>query len=174
MRPAEVAKWEGDALITSLTGKPVGVMTADCLPVVLYDPKNHAVGVVHAGRLGTQQGILSACVKAMKEAFGTRPESLSMGMGPGIGPCCYEVDADCILPFQERFEGWEKLVSEQNDGKFLLDLVAANVEDAKGAGIPPENIYGSRECTACNVDRWYSYRKEGTTGRMVTLAMLVP
>jgi len=174
LNASEIGGWEGDALITRLTGKPIGVMTADCFPIILYDPEHHVAGVVHAGRRGTQNRILSTCIQAMVQAYGCRPESIFLGIGPGIGVCCYEVDADSIQPFREQYAEWERFASEQDDGKYFLDLFGANVQDARQAGILSRNIARLPECTACHIDRWYSFRKEGTTGRMITLAMLLP
>lgn len=171
---SEMGIIEGDALITHLPGKPIGVMTADCFPVVLYAPDCHVAGVVHAGRRGTQQRILSTCIQTMIEVYGCRAKTIYLGLGPGIGACCYEVDADSILPFREQYAGWEQFATEQDDGKYYLDLYSANVQDAEQAGILPQNISRLPECTACHIDRWYSYRKEGATGRMITLAMLLP
>jgi len=173
MTPAQVAKQSADALLTHLRDKPIGVMTADCVPVILYDVTNHAAGVVHAGRKGTQMGILAKTVDAMKVVYGTRPENLAVGLGPAIGPCCYEVDGPCVQPFRERFANWRQFVSSGAEpGKYWLDLLTANRLDAQGAGIPATAIHQHGECTACHTDRWFSYRREGQTGRMITLAML--
>lgn len=175
LTPERVAEREADALVTHLTDKPIGVMTADCVPVILYDPKNHVAAVVHAGRKGTQLGIVTNTVDAMKVVFSCRPENLVMGMGPAIGPCCYEVDAPCVDPFKARFESWRDLVRPGDaPGKYWLDLLAANRMEAQKAGIPGEAIHQYGECTACHTDRWFSYRREGQTGRMITLAMLQP
>ena len=95
-----------------------------------------------------------------------------MALGPAIGGCCYEVEDSCIEPFREQFMGWEKFVTANSSGRFMLDLLKANEVDAVEAGILKENIHRSGECTSCNNDRWFSYRKEGTTGRIVSLVML--
>ncbi|MCF8719698.1 peptidoglycan editing factor PgeF [Nitrospina gracilis] len=172
MTPAQVGQQEADALVTNLRNIPLGVMTADCVPIILYDEKAHAVGVVHAGRRGTQQGILSRTLDAMKVIYGSRPERMVLGFGPSIGPCCYEVDDDCIAPFQNRGGGWRAFSTPGKPGKFMLDLWMANRMEAERAGIGPDRIHLHGECTACRTDRWFSYRKEGQTGRMITLAML--
>ncbi|MGP0565250.1 MULTISPECIES: peptidoglycan editing factor PgeF [unclassified Nitrospina] len=172
MTPAQVGGQEADALVTHLKDTPIGVMTADCVPVILYDEKAHAVGVAHAGRRGTQQGILTRTLDAMKVIFGSRPEQVVMGLGPAIGPCCYEVDEDCVTPFKNRDGGWQAFSTPGKPGKYMLDLWMANRMEAERSGILPDRIHLHGDCTACHPDRWFSYRREGQTGRMITLAML--
>ena len=163
---------EADALITHLTGKPIAVLTADCVPVILYDPEQHVTGVIHAGRKGTQKRIVSKVLSILSDTYGCRAEDVVMALGPAIGGCCYEVEDSCIAPFREHYEGWEKFVTVNSRGRYMLDLLKANEDDAVAAGILEENIHRSGECTSCNNDRWFSYRREGTTGRMVSLVML--
>ena len=169
----QVEQEEADALITHLTGKPIAVLTADCVPVILYDPDKHVVGVIHAGRKGTQKRIVSKAISILSKSYGTRPQDLVMALGPAIGGCCYEVDDSCIEPFRENYPDWEDFVATNSKNKFMLDLLKANEMDGVRAGISIQNIHRSGECTSCNNDRWFSYRKEGTTGRIVTLAMLL-
>jgi len=163
---------EADALITHLTEKPIAVLTADCVPVILYDPDKHVAGVIHAGRKGTQLNIVSKTISMLSRVYGSRPHDVVMALGPAIGGCCYEVEDSCIAPFRENYPGWEDFVSAKSQNKFMLDLLKANVMDGTRAGISKENIHRSGECTSCNNDQWFSYRKEGTTGRIVSLAML--
>ncbi|MEE9259039.1 MAG: peptidoglycan editing factor PgeF [Nitrospinaceae bacterium] len=165
---------KADAVLTHLVDRPIAVLTADCLPVVLYDPRNHVAGVVHAGRQGTAGRILSKAVTALKKEYGTQGEDLLAGMGPGIGGCCYEVDEECIRPFQKKYAGWKSFAMKGNEGKYMLDLCQANEQDALSAGILPGNIFRSGQCTSCEKGRFFSYRREGTSGRMMTVAMLRP
>ncbi len=168
----QVEQEEADGLITHLTDKPIAVLTADCVPVILYDPEKHVTGVIHAGRKGTQMSIVSKTISMLSKIYGSRPEDVVMALGPAIGGCCYEVEDSCIVPFRENYRGWEDFVTSNSQSRFMLDLLKANAMDGVGAGILKENIHRSGECTACNNDRWFSYRKEGTTGRIVSLAML--
>jgi YfiH family protein len=163
---------EGDELITATPGQPIGVYTADCVPVILYDPKTHTTGVVHAGRAGTEKGIVPATIKRMVECFGVKTATLKVALGPSIGPCCYEVKEDCLATLKINFPGWRSWVQEHTEGKVLLDLWKANREQALEEGVSDSRIVLSGECTACHLDRWYSYRKEGQrAGRMLTFAM---
>lgn len=168
----QVEREEADALITPLAGKPIAVLTADCVPVILYDPEKHVAGVIHAGRKGTQKRIVSKTISILSNSYGCNPEDVIVALGPAIGACCYEVEEDCIEPFRADYPDWKEFVTANSSGRFMLDLVKANEADAVGAGILKENIHRSGECTSCNNDRWFSYRKEGTTGRIVSLVML--
>lgn len=171
---SQVADVLADAIITRLVGQPIGVLTADCIPIVVYDSRLHVTGVIHAGRKGTALGIVSKTIKAMQKLYGCNPQDILAEMGPGIGVCCYEVDADCIEPFKKFYPDWTRLAKPSSSGKFMLDLFSANAEDARVAGIEPENISHTGICTSCQVERFFSYRREGTTGRMLTVAMLNP
>ena len=163
-----------DAIITRLTGMPIGILTADCIPVVVYDSRLRVAGVIHAGRKGTAQKIVSKTIWAMQKLYGSHPQDIVAGMGPGIGACCYEVNADCIEPFKKYYPGWSEFVKPLPSGQFMLDLFSANVEDCQMAGIEPEKISQLGICTSCRVESFFSYRREGTTGRMLTVAMLTP
>ena len=168
----QVEQEEADALITDLTEKPIAVLSADCVPVILYDPEKHVVGVIHAGRKGTQMSIVSNTMSMLSRVYGSRPQDVMMALGPAIGGCCYEVEAPCIAPFRESYREWKDFVTAHSQSRFMLDLLKANAIDGARAGISKENIYWSGECTSCNNDRWFSYRREGTTGRIVSLVML--
>jgi len=172
--PGQVELEEADALITHLTERPIAVLTADCVPVILYDPERHVAGIVHAGRKGTQMGVVSKTILMLSQVYGSQPGNVRMALGPAIGGCCYEVDEPCIEPFRGNYKDWEGFVTAHSGGRFMLDLLKANEADGLRAGLLNEHIHHSGECTSCNNNRWYSYRKEGTTGRMVSLAMLLP
>lgn len=169
---AQVANVAADAIITSLVNRPIAVLTADCIPVVVYDPEREVAGVVHAGRKGTSLNILSKTIGMMKRVYGCHPGDLVVAMGPGIGKCCYEVDAACMEPFADNYPVWTKFAVQLPSGKYMLDLFSANMEDARKAGIGMQRISRTSYCTSCDVDRFFSYRKEGPTGRMMTVAML--
>lgn len=170
--PDRVEQEEADALITHLTGKPIAVLTADCVPVILYDPEKHVAGVIHAGRKGTQRHIVSKTLSILSTTYGCRPQDVVMALGPAIGGCCYEVDDACIEPFRKNYPCWKDFVTANSENRFMLDLLRANEMDGMQAGISKDNIHRSGECTSCNNDRWFSYRREGTTGRNISLAML--
>ncbi len=171
---ARIADTPADAIVTRLAGRPIGVLTADCIPIVVYDPRLHVTGVIHAGRKGTALKVISKTILAMQNLYGCDPRDILAEMGPGIDVCCYEVGADCIEPFKKLYPDRAGLIKPLPSGKFMLDLFSANREDAITAGIEPENISKTGVCTFCEVERFFSYRREGTTGRMLTVAMLSP
>ena len=168
----EVAQFEADAIITHIPDCPIVVSTADCVPITIYDPIKHVVGVVHAGRLGTQKRILTNTVEAMSCEYDSNPKDLIVGMGPAIRGCCYELNEPCALPFIKKSSLCSEFIKKTGENKFFLDLPKVNRFEGCEAGISMENIYTDGPCTSCENYRWYSYRREGKTGRLMTLAML--
>ncbi|QPJ64747.1 MAG: peptidoglycan editing factor PgeF [Candidatus Nitrohelix vancouverensis] len=162
-----------DAIVTHLVERPVGVLTADCIPVLVFDPKLKICAAIHAGRKGSGLRIFYKTVRAMQKEYGCASKSLIAAIGPGICGACYEVEEDCLQAFKDNFDDWTRLAKRQTNGKFLLDLVQANREDALEAGILEDRLSLSGHCTACRTDMFYSYRKEGATGRLLTAAMLL-
>ena len=185
----------GDGLITDTPGILLAIQTADCLPIILADPKNRAVGVFHAGWRGTVKRILEKGVGEMQRCFGTRPRDLKASIGPGIGGCCYNVGPEVREHFESQFDYAEKLfrVVEETDPvrekypmlfltarapghselpkKIYLDLVQANRQQLLSVGVPMKSIDASPFCTNCRTDLLFSYRAEkGTTGRMMAVA----
>lgn len=158
---------EADAAITALAGVAVGVLTADCLPVLLYDPVKRVAGAAHAGWRGTEKGISVKTVEVMGRRFGSRPEDIMAALGPCIGPCCYEVGTDVAGRFSST--GAVRKVS----GRTTLDIGLANRAQLVATGLKKENITGPDACTACSVTRFFSYRKEsGTTGRQLSFIII--
>lgn len=170
--PGEVG--EADALITTRPGVPLAVFTADCLAVVLAEPERGVLAVAHAGWRGTVAGILGRLVRTLIERYAVRPERLRAAIGPSIGPCCYEVDEPVVGPLQAAFPGdcrrW--VAAAGAPGKWWLDLWRANTDQLVAAGVPAGAIANPRLCTACRRDLFFSYRKEGRTGRLAVLAHL--
>ncbi len=151
-----------------LTDKPKITLLmrfADCVPIMLYDPKKHVAGLVHAGWQGTVKKIAAKAVEKMQESFQCDPKDIHAGIGPSIGPDHYEVQKDVIERFQGVFgkEETKNFISSYEQ-KLTLDLWKANEFVLRKAGV--ENIEISGICTACDLTRWYSHRAEnGLTGR---------
>jgi YfiH family protein len=185
----------GDGLITATPELLLGIQTADCLPVILVDVKNRAVGVFHAGWRGTVQRIVEKGVGEMHRHFGTRPRDLKAAIGPGIQGCCYEVGEEVRTKFESQFEYAAKLFHEVKESdpvrekypllfltarapghsdlpkKIFLDLVEANRRQLLAAGVPAKSIETSPLCTNCHPQLLFSYRAEkGKTGRMMAAA----
>ena len=186
----------GDASTTSTPNLLLAIQTADCVPILLVDPKKRAVAAIHAGWRGTLQRILEKTVGRMKMQFGTRPADLLAAIGPAIGGCCYEVGTEVAAAFQAQFPGAEEWFDELRTGhepnplqwlnqfppghqpppkNVRLDLRKANRARAITAGILSRNISVSDLCTACRPDLFFSYRKQGSeTGRMMAAIGMRP
>tara|TARA_B100000686_G_C16756968_1_gene956172 strand:- start:1366 stop:2142 length:777 start_codon:yes stop_codon:yes gene_type:complete len=168
----KVSQIEADAIITNLPKKPIVVLTADCVPILLSDPNKKVVGAVHAGRRGTALGVLTETVDLMKKRYGIEVRFLRAAIGPSIGPCCYDVGEECAKEFTKYQNGWNRWTKRGENGKFLLDLISANRDQALNLGLHEKNIFVSGHCTACRNDLFYSWRREKTFNRNVTVAML--
>jgi polyphenol oxidase len=182
----------GDGLITDVPELLLAVQTADCLPVIVVDRKQRAVGVFHAGWRGTVKRIVEKGVGEMRRHFGSDPRNLVAAIGPGIHGCCYEVGEEVRNRFETQFAYAAHLFREvkQSDPvrekypllfltarapghselpvKVFLDLVEANRRQLMDAGVIAENIEASAPCTACRPDLLFSFRADkGVTGRMM-------
>lgn len=156
-----------DGMITNSHMVTIAVLTADCVPVMVFDPVKKVIGIAHAGWKGTLHTIASKTVSKMGSAFGTRPADCVVFLGPSIGPCCYEVSEDIFLKFQQTF-GPATCIRENR-----VDLKKAIELQLLGIGVEKRNILSNRMCTACNLDLFYSHRAEnGLTGRMMSLIRL--
>lgn len=158
----------GDALLTLIPGYALAVFTADCLPILIFDPGQAAVGIVHAGWRGTAKGVVSKAIKKMREVFKSSVEDMQIGIGPGICPSCLEVDAPVKQAFTAAQVPWEIVAKDKGNGKFLLDIYQANLLLIKSWGIKEENVFSFNACPSCQVKDYYSYRREGKdSGRMI-------
>ena len=161
-----------DGLVTDEPEVVLLLCFADCVPLIVYDPVRHAVGVAHAGWRGTVAGIARSLVRAMVDAFGSRASDLIAGVGPAIGPCCYQVGPEVIAQARAVFGATDGLFPQQADGSYHFDLWRANQQQLAAAGVGTIEVAGI--CTACRVDEFYSHRAErGRTGHHGALACLL-
>jgi YfiH family protein len=186
----------GDATITDRPNLLLAVQTADCVPVLLVDPKKRAVAAIHAGWRGTLARIAAKTIGKMQMHFGTNPPDLLAAIGPSIGPCCYEVGTEVATQFLSQFADAPDYFDEFRTGDepnpiqwlnmmppghqpppkgVLLDLPKANRSQLLAAGLRPRNIHTIDLCTACRPDLLFSYRKEGSaSGRLMSVIALRP
>ena len=164
-----------DATITDLPGICLMVMVADCVPVLLFDPVKRVSAVVHAGWRGTIHHITSNTVAKMMDHFGCNPGDILAGIGPSIGPCCYEVGEEVKAVVQERFGTTDRyLVLQPHSAKPHFDLWFANHKQLTDNGVKAEHIETSRLCTKCNQQLFYSSRADkGITGRFAAGIFMV-
>ncbi len=159
--------FDGDAVVTDARGIALMVLAADCLPILLHDPTRGVIGAVHAGWRGTAGAIARRAVEAMSVHFSCEPGDIRAALGPAIGRCCYEVGPEVLTAVAAvspapADELWEPLPA----GKGRLDLLAANAAQLREAGVAAEHIGGQAACTACDVARLFSHRRDGEpTGR---------
>ncbi|MBI5211933.1 MAG: peptidoglycan editing factor PgeF [Nitrospirae bacterium] len=168
-----------DAVITNRKDILIGIQTADCAPVLLYDAKRHIAGAVHAGWRGTAAEILKKTIRTMTDRLYSSPDDILIAIGTGIRWCCYNVGYEVIEAVEKAtssefgdFGELSRAVQSSEDyiikkgEKYCLDLPTANKYQAISSGVPADNIWMSDECTFCLPEKYYSYRyAKGVTGR---------
>jgi YfiH family protein len=182
----------GDGLMTDTPGPVLAVQTADCLPVIMVDPNQRAVAVLHAGWRGTVKRIVEKGVGEMRRQFGSRPRDLLAAIGPGVHSCCYGVGEEVRQHFESQFAYALELFREVKESdpvrekypllflsarapghsnlpvKIFLDLVEANRRQLLDAGVSAQNVETVPLCTSCHTDLLFSHRAErGATGRLM-------
>jgi len=192
IRSGESGPLTGDGLVTNVPEIVLAVLTADCLPVLLVDTKNKAIGAFHAGWRGTAARIAEKGLGIMRREYGTRPQDVRAAIGPGIQQCCYEIGEELREKFRSQFAYADDLFREVQDSdpvrekypllflnmrapghgdlcvKLHLDLREANRRQLLSAGVPEKQITALNDCTSCNPSRFFSHRAEkGRTGRMM-------
>jgi len=164
-RPLE-APATADAMITNLPGLGLLVKQADCQAVLFFDPKRKVISNAHCGWRGNTRNVLGAVVERMKKDFGCDPGAIRAAVGPSLGPCCAEfVTHEQIFP-----DAFRAYMVRRN----FFDLWEISRSQLLKAGLKEEHIEMARICTRCRSDLFYSYRREGTTGRFATVIMLKP
>lgn len=154
-----------DGAITNIKGLALMVLTADCLPIFLYDPEKKAIGIAHAGWRGTLDGIAKNVVCAMNAEFKSDPAGILVGFGPAIRQCCYEVSGEFLVHFPAS------VVKMAH--RHYFDLAGENAERLLSAGVASKNIFDCGICTSCRNDEFYCYRKEKENAdRMASVIML--
>jgi YfiH family protein len=154
-----------DALLTEVPGVALVVRTADCLPVFFADPQRPAVGLAHVGWRGVVGALLVRVVAAFRHAYQSPPEALRVAIGPGIRACCYDVGPE--------FAQWFGSSVQVRGNRRTCDLVGAAMEQLVRCGVPAQRIVDTGSCTACDTERWFSFRREGeSTGRLRSLIMI--
>jgi hypothetical protein len=181
---------KGDAALTKTSGLLLAVQTADCVPILLVDPKKRVVAAVHAGWRGTLARILEKTVGELHAHYNSNPAGLLAAIGPSIGPCCYEVGVELVIQFNSQFAGAADYFDEPRSGEepnplqwmnmmppghqpppknVHLDLPKANRSQLLAAGLQEKYIFSSNLCTACHPSLFFSYRKQGPqSGRLLS------
>lgn len=167
-RPMNIPHKKADAILTIRPLVTLFMRFADCVPILLYDPMNHAIGLVHAGWQGTVKQITGEAVRVMQCEFSSRPEDIFAAIGPSIGPHHYEVGQKVVTQVHEAFGQDASELLPTSNGAVQFDLWAANYLILENVGVKKIEISGI--CTACHLEDWYSHRGEGgKTGRFGVL-----
>ena len=171
--------YDFDAVITSKKNIPLIILTADCLPLLLYDPVKSVIAAIHAGWKGTSLQIVKKTVCKMKEEFKSNPAHIIAAMGPAIGPCCYEVDHPVIEAFEKIDDYTPDLLAsfisplKEKKDRWILNLARANRLQLLNVGLIKDNICEEQYCTCCKSDLFYSYRRDGKdSGRQGAVIMI--
>ena len=161
-----------DAIVSNAPGVLAGVKTADCVPLLIGDPKTGAFAAVHAGWRGTLAEVATKALTRMTAEYNTRPQDLLVAIGPAASSCCYEVGPDVIEPFNSKFPDQELFMKTTADHA-CINLPAANRSQLVLAGVDPQKINIAPLCTMCRTDLFFSYRREksvqGKVGRLMSV-----
>mgnify|MGYP001255323555 FL=1 len=161
---------EADGMVTAESGVYLGVLTADCVPLLFIAPKQRLVAAVHAGWCGTLAGIAEKTVRLFQSQYDIAASELEVALGPSIGVCCYEVKDDVAVPLMKK---WGSLTTPSiavRDGKSFINLSRLNRDILRDTGIPGKQLFQIGPCTRCAAEDFYSYRREGgETGRQISV-----
>jgi purine-nucleoside/S-methyl-5'-thioadenosine phosphorylase / adenosine deaminase len=166
---------EADGMLTAESDIYLGVLTADCVPLLFVAPKQRLAAAVHAGWRGTMAGIAEKTVRLFKDRYDIDSHDLEVALGPSIGVCCYEVKEDVAGPLMKR---WGKLMTPSisvRDGKSFVNLRRLNRDILRAAGVPGHKLFQVGPCTSCAAEEFFSYRRERSeTGRQMSFIGWLP
>lgn len=160
---------EADGLFTNLRGLALGILTADCLPIFLWDPEHRAIGLVHAGWRGLAGRIAAKAVTRMQQEFQSGSGALRIAFGPAIRDCCYEVGDE----FREIFPKFYKDAYRSDQNKGHMDLAGEAADQLSSQGVAAENIFDRGQCTVCENGFFFSARRENTQERMLSVIQIL-
>lgn len=159
---------EGDFLITHLSGVGLGIMTADCLPVIVYDPVHTSIGIAHAGWRGAVAGVVDEMILSMKQRYGTNPRDLNVFFGSSARGCCYQVGVDLVHYIASQYRS--SLIYRGDN--IFFDAVVYQQLRLIEQGVECHHIVDRGVCTICD-NNYYSYRREKEgSGRNITMVWL--
>ena len=167
---SEDTRPHADGMVTAEAGKLLGIITADCVPILMVAPQHGIVAALHAGWRGTDKTICTQAIDSLHTNWGVLPEQLWVAFGPAIGDCCYEVSQDVGEALCRKWGESGKPAWQPYGGKGLLDLRLVNRLQCEDVGIPPGQIQNVGPCTFCAKDEFFSYRRQGQqAGRQLSV-----
>jgi len=176
-----ISKTSADAIITNQYGIAIGILTADCVPILLADPVKRLISAVHAGWRGTAKRIVQKTIEIMINHFDSDKKAILAAIGPSIGQCCYEVDGVVAREFRDNNQYITPLsplvvVKSKGSGEnveWRLDLKRANLNQLLQSGLLEQNVSIEDICTSCRNDLFFSYRADNKkTGRQLNFIMM--
>ena len=167
--------YEADGLVTDIPGVALVIFSADCLPVLLYDPVRRVIAAVHAGWRGTALAIAGRAAARMVSDYGSSPGDIRAAIGPGIGPCCFETHGEVPAAMEEAYgPAAAPFLRPFPGGKFRVDLKGLNALALTRAGVDPARIDTDGDCTMCLPEKYWSHRRLGDRrGSMAALIQLL-
>jgi len=170
--PPGAAPPVADAVVTATPGVVCAVLVADCLPVMLADARGRAVGIAHAGWRGLAGGVIEASAARLRTLLGEPEARLVAWLGPCIGPGAFEVGAEVLEAMQMRFARAAAAFAPLGAGKYLADLPALARQALESSGV--QDVWGGNACTFSDARRYFSFRRDRTTGRHAALIWIDP
>ena len=162
-----------DALVSDGTNILLAIKTADCVPILIGDPRTGAFAAVHAGWRGTLASIVTQALNRIVREYDARPADVRVAIGPAAGACCYEVGTEVVDTFKARFSQSDDLFTPTREGHAFIDLLKANRDQLISLGVTESRIHTSPLCTMCRTDLFFSYRREktlrGKVGRLMAV-----
>lgn len=172
-RSKQIQGTEGDCLLTSEHGIALGVRTADCFPVLMFDHERKVISCTHAGWRSLAKRILDDCLELMVKDLSCRPSSIVAAIGPGIHNCCYKVKEDVVEEFHRSRISIPPFISQTEDRSFSLDLKGIIIDQLVRRGLSRSKIYHAPFCTFCSPLPLPSFRREGKqAGRSLSVIMM--
>jgi YfiH family protein len=160
---------EADGMVADEKGIFLGVLTADCVPILFSARGRKLAAVAHAGWRGTLAGIAAKMVRELKDRYKVDPASVEAALGPAIDACCYEIGDDVSEPLERKWRSMAQKSLQARDGKQFLDLRELNCLLLEAAGVPPAQIFKIGPCTRCAAEDFFSYRRDKKeTGRQLS------
>lgn len=168
-----VCPFEADGLATNVPGVTLCIFSADCIPILLFDPVKRVIAAAHAGWRGTAAAIAAQAVETLAGEYGSDPADCYAAIGPGIGPCCFETDGDVPAAMTAALGGLTEPFMTRTGEKWKVDLKAINAAILKRSGLLGEHIDVSGDCTCCQRHRFWSHRyTKGERGSQAAVIML--
>ena len=162
------ARVEADAIVTDQPEIMIGILTADCYPILLWHQEKSVAAVIHAGWRGAAGGLIEKTVATLVQNFACAATELRAAIGPGIGAHKYEVDRPVRDAFRQGSGHWEDIATETRLGHWQLDIGLSCRLQLEACGLAPQHIEVAKPCTCCNPELFFSHRRDdGKTGRQI-------